>query len=122
MIVVRTRKAGIVLGILVVVIGWAFKATMFLRWVEHGLISVMSFLLLFCAAISLLVGALLVQSGKRGSVTFLLHIVFATLACLSTHFLFVVPLALGIIVTISALVWPASAQQGIASKAAAELV
>ena len=46
-----------------VVIGWAFKASMFLGWVEHGLISVMSFLLLFCAAISLLVGALLVQSG-----------------------------------------------------------
>jgi hypothetical protein len=120
--VVRTHKAGIVVGILVVVIGWAFKAPMFVHWVEHGLISVMSFLLLFCTAISLLAGGLLVQLGKRSSVTFLLHVVFATLACLSTHFLFIVPLALGVIVAISALVWSASAQQDVASKAEAELV
>ena len=123
MVFVRTRsKSGIIVGILLVIIGWAFKAPMLARWVNEGLITGISFLLLFSTVTSLAIGAFLVLQGKRGLVTFLLHIVFATLACISTHFMFFVPLALGIFTAISALLWPASTQQGVVSKPGAEPV
>jgi hypothetical protein len=116
MVVVRTRKGGIFAGIFMVAVGWAFKLPMLTRWVVNGLISTISFLLLFCTVISLLVAARSVHLGKRGLVPFLLHIVFATLACFTTHFVFAVPLAIGIFVAISALVWPASSLQGVSGE------
>jgi hypothetical protein len=61
----RTRKAASVAGMLLVAIGWLTKAPMLAEWTNHGLISVISFLLLFVATFSLLIGALKVQLGKH---------------------------------------------------------
>jgi hypothetical protein len=120
MIVVRTRKSEIIIGVLIVVAGWAFKASWLLRWVNQNQISVISFLLLLGVVISLSVGAISVMRGKRSSRAFILHIVFAILACVSTHFLFVIPLALGALVAIGALIRPVLTQQDEASQQAAK--
>ena len=120
MLFFRTRKGSIVAGLLIVAIAWIVKMPMFIQWVSTGLMSAISFLLLFCAVMSLLIGALRVRLGKRGTMAFLLHIAFAALACWRTHFLFTVPLALGVLVAISALVWPASTQQGLTGQSGAE--
>ena len=108
--VFRTRKAAVIAGILVVAIGWGVKAPLLAHWANTGAISLISFLLLFAATVSLLVGALAVQLGKSGRLPFVLHIVFAILAFLFLHFLFVLPLALGVLVAATAIFWPVAIQ------------
>ena len=122
MLFFRTRKGSIIAGVLVVAIAWFVQAPKLLHWVNIGAMSAMSFLLLFCAVVSLLVGALSVWRGKRGAVPFLLHIVFAALACVTTHFMFAIPLALGVLVAIGALFWPARAQQDAQGRPGAESI
>jgi hypothetical protein len=112
--VFRTRKAATIGGILVVAIGWIIKAPMLAHWANTGLISAISFLLLFGASASLLVGALMVQLGKRARLPFVLHIIFAVLAFLSSHslrFIFSIPLAIGVLVAATAIFWPATTQR-----------
>ena len=104
--VFRTRKAASIAGILLVAIGWVIKAPTLVRWADTGLISVISALLLLAATVSLLVGTLKIQLGKRGRLPFVMHIVFAILALLSLHFLFWVPLAIGIFVAGIEIFWP----------------
>lgn len=104
--VFRSRKAASLAGMALIAIGWLTKAPMLVEWTSEGLISVISFVLLFAATVSLLVGALKVQLGKGGRLPFVLHIVFAALALASLHFLFAVPLAIGIVVAVTEIFWP----------------
>jgi hypothetical protein len=104
--VFRTRKAASIAGMLLVAIGWLTKGPMLVESTSEGLISVISFLLLFAATVSLLIGALKVQLGKGGRRAFILHIAFAALALASLHFRFAVPLALGIVVACTEVFWP----------------
>lgn len=109
----RTRKTAVIGGILVVAIGWVTKAPMLAHWANTGLISLISFLFLFTATVSLLAGALMVQLGKRGRLPFVLHIVFAAMAFLSLHslrFMFLVPLAIGVLVAATTIFWPVAVQ------------
>lgn len=122
MLFFRTRGGSIIAGILVVAITWLVQAPKLLHWVNVGAMSAMSFLLVVCAVVSLLVGALSVWRAKRGVVPFSLHIVFAALACVTTHFLFVIPLALGVLVAIGALLWPARAQHDVQGRSGAESI
>lgn len=107
--IVRTRKAGVVWGAVLVLIGWGSEVPKLLDYVEHGLMSVISFTLLFATAMTLLIGAVAVHRGKRANITFLVHIVLAGLALVFLHFRIVVPLALGAVVAISAVLFPADA-------------
>ena len=108
--VFRTRKAAMIAGILAIAIAWLVKAPMLAHWANNGSISLLSFLLLFSAVVSILVGAVMVQLGKRGRLPFALHILFAVFAFLSLHFLFAVPLALGVLVAVTAIFWPVAIQ------------
>ncbi len=101
-----TRKAAAIAGILVLAIGWAIKAPMLDDWFSAGLISGISFLLLFATVVSILVGALMVQRGKPARLLFALHILFATMAFVSLHFLFAMPLGLGVVVAVTLVFWP----------------
>jgi hypothetical protein len=107
--VFRTRKAAIIGGILMIAMTWAVKAPMLVHWTSVGLVNTISLLLLFAAVVSILVGARMVQLGKRGRLPFVLHILFATLAFFASHtlrLLFAVPLALGVLVAATAIFWP----------------
>ena len=108
--VFRTRKAAVIAGILVVAVAWIVKAPMLAHWANIGAISLISFILLFAATVSLLAGALAVQLGKRGRLPFVLHILFAVLAFYFLHSMFVLPLALGILVAATAILWPVTIQ------------
>lgn len=78
------------------------------QWTNAGLISAISFIMLFSSVASILVGCLLMQLGKPIRLAFVLHIAFSAMACLTTHFIFIYPLALGISVAVTALIWPVS--------------
>lgn len=112
----RTRKGAITAGILVVAIAWIMKGPLLVQWVSEGLLSVVSFLLLFFSVASILVGCLLMKRGKPSRRAFVLHIASSVMACVTTHFFFVTPLALGVSVAVTALIWPASNQRVTASE------
>ena len=104
-----TRKAAAIAGILVLAIGWAIKAPMLADWAITGLITGISFLLLFAAVVSILVGALMVQLDKPARLLFALHILFASMAFVSLHFFFAMPFALGVLVAVTLVFWPVPA-------------
>ena len=95
---------------LLVVAGWLTKAPMLAEWTHNGLISAISFPLLFAATFSLLAGALKVQPGGRSRHHFTLHLVFAAPVLLSLRFMFSVPLAIGLLVAATEMLWPIEAQ------------
>jgi hypothetical protein len=109
--VVRSRKSAIVIGALLVAVAWAIRMPTLAHWASTGLMKPIALLLIFCAGLSMLVGALRVAQGKRGTVSFVLYLAFAGLACWSEHLRFLVPLAIGAVVAIGAIAWPASVPQ-----------
>ena len=111
-----SRKAASIAGMLLVVVGWLIKAPMLAQWTNAGLISLISFLLIIAATISLLLGALYVQLGKRSRRPFILHIAFAALALLSLHFMFAVPLIMGIVYASAEIFWPTKIQTATTSE------
>ncbi|WP_458069150.1 hypothetical protein [Rhodanobacter sp. BL-MT-08] len=113
--VFRTRKAAVIAGILVVAMGWVIKAPLLVHWADIGAITLISFILLFAATVSLLAGALAVQLGKRGRVPFALHILFAVLALYFLHSMFLLPLALGVVVAATAIFWPVAIQTSVST-------
>ncbi|HKS54176.1 MAG TPA: hypothetical protein VJS12_02760 [Steroidobacteraceae bacterium] len=95
---------------------WAASGPALFEMTRVGEMSLFVLVLFFAAVVALLVAALRVQFRKNGRVSFALHIVFACAGVgMSGMFLPRLPLALGLVVAIGALVVSFMAQPAAAT-------
>lgn len=98
------------------VAAWAANAPTLFAMTRVGELSMLVIVLFVAAVIALIVGALRVQFGKNGRVSFALHIVFACAgAWMLGMFMPRLPLALGLVVAIGALIASFMAQPAAAT-------
>ena len=107
-----TRKILIGTEVIASIVLWSIEAPKLLHWVNAGMLTLLSLLLLLAAVIAMLVGGLQVLLGKRGRTAFILHLAFAVLALVAMDFLFALPYAVGFLAAITALAWPFVVPQG----------
>lgn len=107
----NTRRLVITVGSVIAALTWGFNTPRLLDMLRFGEISALTFLVLFAAFIALLVGALRVQFGKNGRLSFVVHLVSLAAAGLQLGLALPVLLSLSAVVAVVALAWPASAQQ-----------
>jgi hypothetical protein len=106
-----TTRLFTLIGAWAAVAVWAANAPALFEMTRVGELSMLVFVLFVAAVVALVVGALRVQFGKNGRLSFALHIVFACAgAGMLGMFLPRLPLALGLVIAIGALIGSFMAQ------------
>lgn len=113
----RTYRLLVTTGSLGAALVWIAKAPVLFEMMRTGEISPVTPLLLLAAVVSLCVGGVRVHLGKSGRPSFALHIMLASAAGLLMRFFLPVPLAVGVLVGIVALVGSFMVQQAAARDA-----
>lgn len=106
-----TYRLFTLIGTLAAVVVWSLHAPLLFEMTRVGEMSVLVLLLFVVAVVALIVGAVRVMLGKKGQVSFALHIVFACGAAAMIGMFFPrLPLALSLVVAVVALVLSFTAQ------------
>jgi ABC-type branched-subunit amino acid transport system permease subunit len=106
-----TYRLFTLIGTLAAVVVWGLQAPLLLEMTRVGEMSAVVLLLFAVAVIALAVAGVRVQLGKKGQVSFGLHILFACGAASMTGMFFPrLPLALSLVVAVVALILSFTAQ------------
>jgi len=113
-----TYRLFTLIGSMAAVVVWGLHAPLLIEMTRVGEMSALVLLLFVAAVIALVVGAVRVQIGKKGQISFALHIVFACSAAVMIGMFYPrLPLALSLVVAILALVMSVTAQPATATVA-----
>ncbi|HEV8331600.1 MAG TPA: hypothetical protein VGQ22_09310 [Steroidobacteraceae bacterium] len=101
-----TYQLVTLIGAFAAAVVWGVHVPALFEMTRVGEMSMLVLLLFVAAVVALVVGALRVQLGRNGRISFALHIVFACAgAALSGMFYPLLPLTLSLLVAVVALVW-----------------
>ena len=106
-----TYRLFTLIGTLAAAVVWGLHAPLLFEMTRVGEMSALVLLLFVAAVVALIVGAVRVLLGKKGQVSFALHIVFACAAAGMIGIFYPrLPLALSLVVSVVALVLSFAAQ------------
>ena len=106
-----TYRLFTLIGTLAAAVVWGLHAPLLFEMTRVGEMSALVLLLFVAAVVALIVGAVRVLLGKKGQVSFALHIVFACAAAVMIGMFYPrLPLALSLVVSVVALVLSFTAQ------------